>query len=485
MKIIKLNNITDIGTIINMTSRMMILFDANWLKNSPSVEAQRNKLYNYLSYEIDVLYILLSDGNDSIEDFIINVINSKRLPVLIGINNRSINMTYELNDISEDSINYYKNLNLKIQNFKASMSVEENNKDIIKSLFDNTLTYDIPMVENNMAIGKVFISGDRSSVGKSTTCLAILSSLLKLGVKPQDLAYIKPVTQCEALQPVTEFCQHHGIANRAIGPVVFYKGFTRAFLAGETEPVESLLNSVRVAVDEISVGKKLTIIDGVGYPSVGSICSISNADVARYLNVPVLLIGKSGVGDAIDSYNLNSRFFEAIGVTVLGGIFNKFQLGGFYSLESCRESINQYFRLYKNYQKAYGFMPMLELGEESNNNDEMISSVFMNYVDIKNIIIDIWNYNLDTLVVDEIISQEVPHHASRNPAISISSSTVRNSKSVPSEVSRTPTATYRPVSNNMILKKNDISPKVESNLPLKRSREDIEKNALNAGAKGG
>ena len=482
MKIIKLNDINDIGTIINMNSKVVVLFDAKWLNSSLTIELQRNKLYSYLSYEIDVLYILESNGNDTIEDFIINIINSKSVPVLIGVNNQKIAMTYELTDIINDSNNYYKNLNLKIQNFKALMSID-NNKDIITSLFDNTLTYDIPMIENNMTIGKVFISGDRSSVGKSTTCLAILSSLLKLGVKPQDLAYIKPVTQCEATQPVTDFCEKYGIANRPIGPVVFYKGFTRAFLAGETEPIESLLNSIRQAVDEISVGKKLTIIDGVGYPSVGSICSISNADVARYLNVPVLLIGKSGVGDAVDSYNLNARFFEAIGVTVLGGIFNKFQLGGFYSLESCRESINQYFRLYRSDQKAYGFMPMLELSENSNN-DDMISSVFMNYVDVKSIILDIWNYNLSTLVVDDIQPQQVlDHHTNVNPAIS--SNDYRRTKLVSSEQSRTPTLHHSNVRINTIATNNDKLSSSESNLPMKRSREEIESNALKAGAKGG
>jgi hypothetical protein len=45
--------------------------------------------------------------------------------------------------------------------------------------------------------------------------------------------------------------------------------------------------------------------------------------VAQALNSPVLLIGKPGVGDAVDSYNLNRIFFESFGVRVLGGIFNK------------------------------------------------------------------------------------------------------------------------------------------------------------------
>lgn len=89
------------------------------------------------------------------------------------------------------------------------------------------------------------------------------------------------------------------------GPVVFYKGFTRAFLEGNTESTEDLLASVVQSVKEIEKGKKFVLIDGVGYPAVGSICGISNADAAKALQAYVLLVGKSGVGDAVDSFNLN------------------------------------------------------------------------------------------------------------------------------------------------------------------------------------
>ena len=63
----------------------------------------------------------------------------------------------------------------------------------------------------------------------------------------------------------------------------------------------------------VSFRKRIVIIDGVGYPSVGSICNLSNADIAQALNAPVLLVGKAGVGDAVDSFNLSARFFESYG----------------------------------------------------------------------------------------------------------------------------------------------------------------------------
>jgi dethiobiotin synthetase len=162
-------------------------------------------------------------------------------------------------------------------------------------------------ISNLPSVLQLFIAGDRSSVGKSTFSMFFLAALLDMGFPASSLAYIKPVTQCEEEQPVSIFCQANGIACCGVGPIVFYKGFTRAFLSDQTASAAEYLNDAARAVNEISVGKKVVIVDGVGYPSVGSICGLSNADVAKKLDAPVLLIGRSGVGDAIDSFNLNRR----------------------------------------------------------------------------------------------------------------------------------------------------------------------------------
>eukprot|EP01032_Pedospumella_encystans_P010718 gene10718-12504_t len=281
----------------------------------------------------------------------------------------------------------------------------------------------------SQSIGQLFLSGDRSSVGKSSMCLAILVSLLRKGVPPSALAYIKPVTQCEADQPVTVFCNRVGISNRGIGPVVFYKGFTRAYLNGETAPAEALLDEARGAVAEISQGKMFTLVDGVGYPSVGSICNLSNADVAKKLNAPVLLVGKSGVGDAVDSYNLNSAYFELKGVRVLGGVFNKLPLDGYYSLDNCKEAVSLYFQQFKSLEMPYGFVPTIDakpLDNKSieisdvNNSDSMdvsgsmditavnstassieftdfetqLSDAVLAHVDLDRLIHDVWMYEI-------------------------------------------------------------------------------------------
>lgn len=269
---------------------------------------------------------------------------------------------------------------------------------------------------------RIYVSGDRSNVGKSTVCMGLLGSFLQLGYPPESLGYIKPATQCEAVQTVTTFCHFHGIDTVPISPIVYYAGFTREYLAGRiAETSTELLHRVSHVVDTLAHNKRILIIDGVGYPSVGSITGTSNAHLARAcgypvigttptdgataadatmerIPAPVLLVGKSGVGDAVDSFNLNSTFFEYHKVTVLGAIFNRLSLEGFYSLPNCKKAVEQYFhQTFQDSKVAFGFIPeFTNKNDYSNTDDSNISKelrqandfvfIFMKYVNVLKII---------------------------------------------------------------------------------------------------
>eukprot|EP00537_Pseudo-nitzschia_pungens_P003040 CAMPEP_0172378636 /NCGR_PEP_ID=MMETSP1060-20121228/69523_1 /TAXON_ID=37318 /ORGANISM="Pseudo-nitzschia pungens, Strain cf. cingulata" /LENGTH=636 /DNA_ID=CAMNT_0013106359 /DNA_START=493 /DNA_END=2403 /DNA_ORIENTATION=+ len=230
---------------------------------------------------------------------------------------------------------------------------------------------------------RIFVAGDRSRVGKSSVCMGLIGTLVgKLGVPPSRIAYIKPATQCEAAQLVAKYCEALGVEHRAVGPIVYYKGFTRAFLEGATESSAELLDRAGAAVDTIARDKDYVVVDGVGYPAVGSICGTDNASVARAcgvwavnggnehrnpnrnrndqcprIPVPVLLVGKRGVGDAIDSHNLNAAYFATKGVPVLGSVFNRLPSEGYYSLENCKAAVSSYFASFLPDQSAFGFVP--------------------------------------------------------------------------------------------------------------------------------
>ena len=142
-----------------------------------------------------------------------------------------------------------------------------------------------------------------------------------------------------------------------VGPVVFYRNFTREFLDGKHGTPAELVARCVSAVEAIAVGKRALVIDGVGYPTVGSIVGCSSVDIALACRARVLLVGKSGVGDAVDSFNLCAAVFEQRGVPILGAVFNKLPLTGAYSLERCGEYVRKYFASRRPTQRVYGLIP--------------------------------------------------------------------------------------------------------------------------------
>ena len=262
---------------------------------------------------------------------------------------------------------------------------------------------------------RVLVAGDKSSAGKSTISLGLLTALLDAGYRGSELAYIKPATQCVSSTLTARFCQANGIAYEHIGPVVFYRGFTRDQLDVKEANTESLPGRCAAAVDRISHGKRLTLIDGVGYPSVGSIIGCSSADVAIACRAPVVMVGRPGVGDAVDSFNLCAAVFEAQNVPVLGAIFNKLAPSGFYGLAKCDEYVRKYMSAHRPRQRVYGMLPKHDtlasaateetcgfafkhpeqpeeagpLSEEDKAQVEVVTSLFREHVDTKALVSDL------------------------------------------------------------------------------------------------
>eukprot|EP00808_Paulinella_micropora_P022542 g47238.t1 len=207
------------------------------------------------------------------------------------------------------------------------------------------------------------LAGDKSGSGKSTISMGILAGLLDAGFKPSELAYIKPVTQCEDVQLVCQFCEWKRIDHRGVGPVRFYEGFTKEVIDGK-DPVgdEGRYEQVRNSVAKIGTGKKIVLVDGVGYPAVGSCANISNAHIAKALNnSPVLLVGRPGLGDAIDSTNMHRAWFEKHGVQVLGACWNKIPImSTYHPYEECKEYVVKYFKQNAPGFGCYGHIPSLE-----------------------------------------------------------------------------------------------------------------------------
>jgi dethiobiotin synthetase len=212
---------------------------------------------------------------------------------------------------------------------------------------------------------RLFVAGDKSHCGKTSVALGILGALHASGVSASKLAYIKPATQCEAPDLMQRWCDQTGVAHveGAQAPLVFFKGFTREFLKGQAGTTAEWIAKVTASVDRLAIGKAFVVVDGVGFPAVGSVVGVSNLEVAKAAKAPVVLVGKCGVGEAIDGYSLNSAYFSFGGVPVLGGIFNRGNLAGFYNHTACGESIRTFFATAKPREAMFGVVPELPVLE--------------------------------------------------------------------------------------------------------------------------
>ena len=229
--------------------------------------------------------------------------------------------------------------------------------------------------------------GAESGAGKSTVCLGILAQLLESGLAPEQLAYIKPVTQCVVKQTVALFCEQTKIPFLDIGNLVFRKGFSRDFIDGLTKPSDELKTDVMASILGIGQDKEVVIIDGVGDPSVGSVVGVSNVDVALSLTCSVIFVGKPGIGAALDNTVLCVSFMQQKGLTNIGIIYNKIPLA---AIAEIKKYVTKRLPELLSEVTLLGFIGNDQLVETplKNNSSEEIAQWFSSYIDRKTLLCD-------------------------------------------------------------------------------------------------
>lgn len=164
------------------------------------------------------------------------------------------------------------------------------------------------------------------NAGKTSFILGLIHTLRERGMR---VGYIKPIAQRfveidggrvseDAFLIKRVF--HLPLPFEVISPCVIEPGFTRKYLQGRAR---SLMPRILKAYRRIEEASDLTIIEGTGHAGVGSVVDLSNADMARLLKAPVLLVAEGGIGNTIDRVMLNKTFFETKGCQVVGVLVNK------------------------------------------------------------------------------------------------------------------------------------------------------------------
>lgn len=187
----------------------------------------------------------------------------------------------------------------------------------------------------------IFIAATGQNVGKTTTCLGILSLLKK---KLPNIGFIKPVGQIHVKvddvlvdKDVVLFkeCFSLQASYQDMSPVLLPSGFTRDFLDNKTT-TEALKEKIVQSFHRIAKGNDYTVVEGTGHTGVGSIVGLNNAAVAKILGLDIVIIASGGLGSTFDELTLNFALCKELGVNVRGVILNKV-------LDTKREMILHYF----------------------------------------------------------------------------------------------------------------------------------------------
>lgn len=178
-------------------------------------------------------------------------------------------------------------------------------------------------------MGSFFVAATGQNVGKTTTCLGLVSGLKK---RHKSVGFLKPVGQehvetekgVHVDKDVVLFKSHFKLADpyEEMSPVLIPRGFTRDYLDGAVDP-QQLAQKILTSFRSITSRNAMTVIEGTGHTGVGSIINLNNAQVAALLQCPVILVASGGLGSSFDELTLNYTQCEKHGVKVAGVILNR------------------------------------------------------------------------------------------------------------------------------------------------------------------
>lgn len=202
----------------------------------------------------------------------------------------------------------------------------------------------------------IYIAATNQSIGKTTTTLGLLTTLIKRGV---DVGYCKPMGQiyvhhddCKVDKDAALFSEvlQFQLEPNLHSPFIMDRGDSVKYIQS---PFPDLITQkLEFASKTLESKHECVIYEGTGHPGVGSVFDYSNADVAKKLGTSVILIVEGGVGYTIDYLTLCKNLFESKGVPIAGVIVNKVYPE---KIDKVRENLQSY--LNKHQIELLGLVP--------------------------------------------------------------------------------------------------------------------------------
>ncbi len=176
-------------------------------------------------------------------------------------------------------------------------------------------------------LDRLYIAATSQHVGKTTSTLGLMAAIRARGHK---VSYCKPVGQefvelgdLRVDKDALLFARGMDFELKAElhSPVIIGRGVTSQYLDDPTQ--FDFASTITRASRRLQSDNDIVIYEGTGHPGVGSVCDMSNAQVAQLLNAPVVMIVEGGIGSTIDKLNMNLALFRERRVPVRGVIVNK------------------------------------------------------------------------------------------------------------------------------------------------------------------
>ena len=174
---------------------------------------------------------------------------------------------------------------------------------------------------------RVFVAATGQHVGKTTSTLGLVANLISKGIKT---GYCKPVGQKHLNVGGLIADKDAFLFSKVIGfqmdpdihsPVILGSGVTAQYI---DDPFSFDFESrVDRAVQVLESENEMVVYEGTGHPGVGSVVDLSNADVAKRIDAPVIMVVEGGIGNTIDKLSMSLSLFKQKNCEILGVIVNK------------------------------------------------------------------------------------------------------------------------------------------------------------------
>ncbi len=175
---------------------------------------------------------------------------------------------------------------------------------------------------------KVFIAATGMNSGKTTTSLSLIHMAKR---KYDKVAFIKPIgpkpTEYRGIvadKDAVVIARHFGMVDDLplMSPFVLQQGDTRRIIDGEIDR-DVIAANMFDAIAELDAKSDFLIIEGAGHTGVGTVFGCNNARIARETGAAVLMVTGGGLGNVVDSVQINLALFQKERADVRAILVNK------------------------------------------------------------------------------------------------------------------------------------------------------------------